>query len=132
MLTGTPPNLTYNPDSGFSGRDSFTYYATDAGAESGNLAIVSLIVNGSAILFVGDAAAVLADDTVNYPGDVTVKNEIISLGFTVTVVDDNNVLSGAFNIADIDMVDLLIISSSNGSVNFVNSPYMTDLGAIPV
>ena len=118
-LSGTNPNLTYTPDPGFSGRDAFTFYATDSDGEASNLAIVTVIVNGSAIFFVADPTAVT--NATGFPGDVSVRNEILGLGFTVTLVDDNDVLNNVFPIGDIDLVDLLIFSSSVGSANIVNS-----------
>ncbi|MDP9349978.1 MAG: Ig-like domain-containing protein, partial [Chloroflexota bacterium] len=42
-LSGTAPNLTYTPDSDYSGSDSFTYKAND-GTEDSNIATVSIIV----------------------------------------------------------------------------------------
>jgi len=115
-LSGTAPNLTYTPDPGFSGRDSFTYFATDASSENSNLAIVTLIVNGNADFIVADPAAVLGATGV-YPGDETVYAEIQALGFTVNLVDDNDVAGAVYTSADADLVDLLIVSSSSGSGN---------------
>jgi Leucine-rich repeat (LRR) protein len=43
-LSGTAPNLTYTPNSGYSGADSFTYKANDGQADS-NIATVTLQVN---------------------------------------------------------------------------------------
>ena len=124
-LSGTAPNLTYTPDPAFSGRDAFTYYATDAGGENSNLAIVTLVVNGNADFIVADPAAVLAV-TGAYPGDETVYAEIQALGFLVNLVDDNDVANLIYTPADTLLVDLVIISSSSGSANiastFQNTP----------
>jgi hypothetical protein len=43
-LSGTAPNLTYTPNAGFAGSDSFTYTATNAGGTS-NIATVTLSVS---------------------------------------------------------------------------------------
>ncbi len=43
-LSGTAPNLTYAPSSGFLGADSFTFIVND-GAVDSNLATVSIVVN---------------------------------------------------------------------------------------
>ncbi len=43
QLSGTAPNLTYTPNVGFSGNDSFTYKANDGQADS-NIATVSITV----------------------------------------------------------------------------------------
>ncbi len=47
VLLGTPPALTYVPDSDFVGEDSFTFVASDGLVES-NVATVSISVNGAA------------------------------------------------------------------------------------
>jgi hypothetical protein len=47
-LSGTAPNLTYTPNSGYSGADSFTYKASDGKADS-NIAAVALQVNPAPI-----------------------------------------------------------------------------------
>ncbi|MFY1825817.1 kelch repeat-containing protein [Myxococcus fulvus] len=43
-LSGTPPNLTYTPNPGYIGADSFTYRATDCGLDS-NVATVTVDVS---------------------------------------------------------------------------------------
>ena len=43
-LSGTVPNLTYTPNSGFDGNDSFTFFAND-GTDDSNIATVSITVN---------------------------------------------------------------------------------------
>ena len=45
IVIGAAPNLTYIPDPGFSGTDSFTFVASDDEAES-NVATVSILVSG--------------------------------------------------------------------------------------
>lgn len=44
VLTGLPPNVTYSPDTGYGGPDSFTFKASDGLAES-NVAVVTLFVD---------------------------------------------------------------------------------------
>ena len=44
QLTGTPPTLTYTPNGGFSGNDSFTFHAND-GSRDSNVGTVNLSVN---------------------------------------------------------------------------------------
>lgn len=43
-LSGTIPNLTYQPNTGFNGSDSFTFKAND-GTIDGNIATVDITVN---------------------------------------------------------------------------------------
>ena len=43
-LSGTAPNLTYTPDAGFTGTDTFTYSASD-GEDTSNSATVTITVN---------------------------------------------------------------------------------------
>lgn len=45
-LSGTAPNLTYTPNAGFTGSDSFTFKATDGTRES-NVAMVSITVTAN-------------------------------------------------------------------------------------
>jgi hypothetical protein len=109
-LSGTAPNLTYTPDLGYSGRDSFTYFATDASGYNSNMAIVTLIINGNADLIVADPFALNV-------GEATVYAEIQALGFQVTLVDDNDIVGLLYTAADAEAVDLLLISSSTPSAN---------------
>lgn len=124
-LSGTAPNLTYTPDSGFSGRDSFTYYATDASGYNSNLAIVTLIVDGNADFIVADPLALAV-------GEATVYAEIQALGFMVTLVDDDDVIpNGLYTATDAEAVDLLLVSSSTASAKVgdtfrnITTPVMT-------
>jgi hypothetical protein len=48
-LSGTAPNLTYTPDNGFSGADSFNFQANDGQAYS-NIATVSITITASATI----------------------------------------------------------------------------------
>jgi len=58
-LSGIPPDLTYTPNSGFTGEDSFTFKVNDGGQES-NVATVSIAViphpsaSGGTVELVGD------------------------------------------------------------------------------
>lgn len=60
-LSGTAPNLTYTPNAGFTGSDSFSYKAQDAGAESAVAVatvnvVASLVVVGSGQVAPGAAS----------------------------------------------------------------------------
>jgi hypothetical protein len=52
VLSGSAPNLTYTPSTGYSGADSFTFRASD-GTTNSNTATVSIIVRGLAPVTVG-------------------------------------------------------------------------------
>jgi predicted extracellular nuclease len=64
-LSGTAPNLTYTPDSNFTGTDSFTFKANDGFSDS-NVATVTISVNpvNDAPVAVGDAATTRKNDMV--------------------------------------------------------------------
>ena len=93
-LTGTPPNLTYTPALNYNGSDSFTFRASDAGANS-NLATVSITVT------VVNDAPVAANQSVTTNEDVALA---ITLGgsdveggaltFTITSGPSHGTLSG--------------------------------------
>ncbi len=55
LLSGIPPALTYTPDTGFAGTDSFTFVANDGQVDS-NVATVNITVDGVTV------APVAADD----------------------------------------------------------------------
>lgn len=58
-LTGTAPNLTYTPETGFTGSDSLTFQATD-GALTSNVGTVSITVNSA--LSTGSLTVTLAPE----------------------------------------------------------------------
>lgn len=68
-LTGTPPNLTYTPGTGYAGPDSFTFQANDGELDS-NVATVSINVVNSAPLAGDDSYTTDQDKTltVGFPG----------------------------------------------------------------
>jgi predicted esterase len=50
-LTGTPPDVTYSPDPGYTGTDSFTFIANDGKSDS-NIATVSINIAGDSGSFI--------------------------------------------------------------------------------
>ncbi|GLX81461.1 Ig-like domain-containing protein [Thalassotalea eurytherma] len=48
-VTGTPPNLTYTPNTDFNGNDSFAYTVTDDGGATSSEAIISITITTQAI-----------------------------------------------------------------------------------
>ncbi len=93
-LSGTAPNLTYQPDSNYFGQDSFSYSASDAQIDS-NTATVSITIN--AINDTPEALAqslTLTEDTpiplVLQASDA--ENDLLS--FNVVIPPQNGTLSG--------------------------------------
>jgi len=79
-LSGTAPNLTYTPNSGFTGLDSFTFKANDGLVDS-NIATASITINPAAPTTGLKVISVSARDT--YPGrKVDVEATIENLGDT--------------------------------------------------
>lgn len=61
-LSGTAPNVTYTPDSGYNGPDSFTFQAND-GSENSNLATVSITVTPNTAPTADPQSVTLAEDS---------------------------------------------------------------------
>lgn len=89
ILTGTPPNLTYTPNPGFVGADSFTFKASDGALESGAATVSISIrfrlevrksgtgtVNGPGV-FCGTVCIALVE-----PGGSVTLNAVPGTGFT--------------------------------------------------
>lgn len=78
VLTGTAPNLTYTPNAGFYGTDSFTFQASDGLGSSAatkvtiNVANRQISVDGSLADWSGMAPA--ATDAVDTVGTIDIKN----------------------------------------------------------
>lgn len=100
-ISGT--NVNYAPQNGFSGVDSFSYTATDSKGEVSTAAKVTVVVAGTAALFV--------NNEINAAQDTIVKNMLESMGFQVRVVDDDNASADQTNGAQI-----VLISESAQSV----------------
>lgn len=97
VLTGTPPNLTYTPTSGYTGSDSFQFTVTDASAPplTSSAATVSITVNpalGEGVWLVFDSNWALVKGVEDSPSDILdqarvdfwktlVANELAAAGF---------------------------------------------------
>lgn len=109
-IQGSAPNLTYSPNSGFTGSDIFTYRVVDTDGGISPLATVRILVGGSAIFIVSNPSSVNATDQI-------VRNRLIAKGFQVQTLADT--VAGA---AHASGKDLIVISSSAGSTN-VNTKF---------
>ena len=94
-LSGTAPDLTYTPTTGYSGSDSFTFQIND-GTTNSNTATVSITVNAVGHAPVADPQSVVTDEDVAKPITLTASD---ADGDTLTfeIVDNpmHGVLSGA-------------------------------------
>ncbi|HLM67501.1 MAG TPA: Ig-like domain-containing protein, partial [Longimicrobium sp.] len=93
-LTGTPPNLTYTPEAGYHGADSFTFTASDGQATSapGTISLFVASVNNTPV--VSPQSLTIEEDT---PVAVTLSGsdpDGDTLTFTITVPPAHGTLSG--------------------------------------
>ncbi len=93
-LTGTPPNVTYNPTANFNGPDSFTFKANDGRLDS-NVATVALTINpiNDAPVAQGTNIAISEDA----PANITLQASDVDgnpLTFTITKQPSNGTLAG--------------------------------------
>jgi gliding motility-associated-like protein len=97
-VTGT---VTYRPDDGYSGFDSFVYTIKDNyGAES-NTAIVTIAVN------------------LKLAGTADISNTLTNVPVTIPVLDNDPLKTGASVTRDIDPVNGAITINPNGTVHYV-------------
>jgi hypothetical protein len=80
-LSGTAPNLTYTPNNGFNGIDSFTFTATD-GTTTSNIGTISITV-GSIVTTHSIVASAGSNGSISPSGFVTV-NDGNSQSFTIS------------------------------------------------
>ncbi|MFV2067055.1 MAG: tandem-95 repeat protein, partial [Pirellulales bacterium] len=93
-LSGTAPNVTYTPNTGYTGPDSFTFQASDARADS-NVATVSITVAANHVP-VADAQSVnTAEDTAKAFTLTGSDPDGDPLTFTVLTAPSQGTLSGA-------------------------------------
>jgi hypothetical protein len=84
-LSGTPPNLVYTPDSGFTGSDNFTFNVNDGFVNSAE-ATASITMNLPA------SATVYPDDLEQYYGNLVMMLQ--DLFTSSTFVDNLKLIEG--------------------------------------
>ncbi len=93
-LSGTAPNLSYQPNLNFNGADSFTFQVNDGLVDS-NIATVSITVTAVNDAPVGDAQAVMTDEDTALAVVLTGSDvEGDALTYTVVGAPSNGTLSG--------------------------------------
>lgn len=93
-LTGTAPNVTYNPTSNFNGTDSFTFKANDGRLDS-NVATVSLTINPVNDAPVAQGASIAISE--DAPANITLQASDVDgnpLTFTITQQPSHGTLAG--------------------------------------
>jgi hypothetical protein len=79
-LTGTAPNLSYTPNSGFKGQDTFTFHANDNLGPAAS-AEVRILVQPEALFIVANPNNMLNMD-------LDFRSRLLAKGFNVTLIDD--------------------------------------------
>ena len=145
-LSGTAPDLTYTPDVGYTGGDSFTFDASDGDAGS-NVATVSITVAPNSAPSADDQSVPTAEDT---PAAITLTGSDVDgdpLTFSVTADPVNGTLDGTppdltyTPAADFHGSDSLTFTVNDGtvdsepatvsiSVTAVNDPPVANLQAV--
>ena len=95
--------VLYRPEAGYTGRVSFSYQAVDEYGDTSDPATASITINGAALFVVGDVSSIRDQD-------VDIINLLSALGFSVGVIEDNNV-----SVSDALARDLILISESANS-----------------
>jgi hypothetical protein len=96
-LSGTAPNLTYQPAAHYHGPDSFTFQVKDLAGATSNVATVSLTVRSVNDVPVAISQSVSTDEDI--PVSITLAGTDVegdSLTYTVVQVPAHGTLSGAF------------------------------------
>ena len=133
-LSGTAPNLTYTPASGFSGTDSFTFQTTD-GTNLSNVATVTLNVSA--------AAPVASNQSVTVPFNSATTISLSATGtgtltYTVVASPAHGMLSGtAPNLIYTPATsyygtDSFTFTAANGTTSNVATVSITVLPGAPV
>ncbi len=122
-LSGTAPNLSYSPDAGFSGSDSFTFRANDGSANSSTATVfITVHAINDAPVAVSTSATTAEDTSVSIHLSAT---DVDGDSLTYTVIDPplKGTLTGAAPdftyVPDVDVsgADSFTFSANDGSVN---------------
>ena len=140
-LTGTAPNLTYTPNSGFSGEDSFTFSVTNTDGLTSDSAVVSIYVvqpptvsisarlqnagfnAGAPFTIMADAAGMDIGDTVtkvDFYAGATMLGESTCSPFAITVTD---LAAGNYNLT-------AVATDANGA-STTSTPVTITINAAP-
>ena len=122
VLSGTAPNLTYTPDNGFNGEDSFTYVSNDGELDSipalVSLDVVAVVVTGGTATLRWGAPTVRAD------------NSSLSLselgGYKIYSGSTENNLTLLATITDNSITEYTVTNLQNGLHYFAISAFDTD------
>jgi len=106
VLVGIPPALTYSPNTGYTGPDSFTFTASDGLVES-NLGTITLDVQGSTT---GNQAPVAVDDGLPTTSEIVAQGRI-----TLTTLLDNDSDPDDTTPADGNCTDCSIVAVGQAS-----------------
>jgi hypothetical protein len=100
-LTGTAPDLTYTPEDGYSGTDSFTFQAND-GTENSNVATVDITVTPQGTPdAVDDELTTDEDIAVEFPGTFLLANDTDPYDVDLTIADIDTTSAEGGTIEDI-------------------------------
>jgi hypothetical protein len=122
-LTGSAPALTYTPDAGYHGPDSFTFKANDGSADS-NTATVSITVTA-----VNEAPIITSDGGGATASKNVIENTTAVTTVTATDVDLNTLTYSISGGAD---AALFSINATTGVLTFLAAPDFenpTDIGS---
>ncbi len=107
-VNATTGNLTYTPDVGFVGVDSFTYIVDDTEGDTSNAATVTVTVTNSS------AAPIAVDDTVNTQQD--------TLGVEVAVLNNDQLNGQTINVTTVAASDPVngtaVVNVSTGTITY--------------
>jgi hypothetical protein len=122
-LSGTAPNLTYTPNPGYTGSDSFTFVANDGQVDSTPAAVDITVNPNGPYLYLGSSTSGTAGGVSFADEDILVENE--STGVWTMFFDGSDV---GVSSVDVDAFDL----QSDGSllVSFDAAFTLTDFGSV--